>query len=132
MKELRRVKGIGMVDEYGKVIEKCPYKGEKGFKVIWLNWRKIVYSLETQQKLFVLPITTHIKKNKKGIAVPAKHVVSGSAKWMFVNGDLLVYNSLGDFLTSCKIVKLGRKSFKTTSGEDSEYTWKKYNYEAKS
>ena len=107
MEKLRRIKDIGMVDEWGNVVEKCPYEGAKGFKILKRKNHKIVYSLETQEKLFPLGKNIPIEMNDKALVVPILPIMYLFNKKDFEFFDL--ENLLGVFNTSGKMWKLARR-----------------------
>lgn len=107
MEKLRRIKDIGMIDEWGNIVEKYPYEGAKGFKILKRKNHKIVYSLETQEKLFSLGKDVPIYMNDKALVVPVLAIMYLLNKKDFEFFDL--ENLLGVFNTSGKMWKLARR-----------------------
>ena len=107
MEKLRRIKDIGLVDEWGNVVEKCPYEGAKGFKILERKNHKIVYSLETQEKLFSLGKNVPIEMNDKALVVPILAILHLLDREYFEFFDL--EKLLGVFNTSGEMWKLARR-----------------------
>jgi len=107
MGKLRRIKGIGMIDEWGNVVEKCPYEGAKGFKILKRKNHNIVYSLETQEKLFSLAKNVPIMMNDKALVIPILSIIHLLNRKDFEFFDL--ENLLGVFNTSGEMWKLARR-----------------------